>query len=460
MKKIKLLIFIFIFLISACSTQTAAPTQQTAATKSAATKTPSSAAPTAESGTRLKVNEDALQGLQVTVWTPWYGIEASLFDTLAAEFNSTNEWGIQIASQHQVNYSNLYETVTAALPTADRPDLAIALPEHALDWNEDGFVTDLSAYTSDPKFGFQSQDFPSVFWDQDLAGDIRAGIPAQRTASVLLWNESWAGEIGFDSVPQTPEDFSKQACKAQMTLKLDASAENDFMGGWVVDTQPATAYAWMLAFGGSVLEGDSYRFLTPNNIDSFRFVRELSEAGCAWQTTTETDPIPAFVNREALFISVSLQDLPSVARAFAAANNNDVWKAIAYPGLEQDALFVYGSSYVILNSKAEEQLAAWLFVRWMLENEQDARWVETTHLFPLRTSTMNLLADYEKTHPQWKQAVDLLPQGTGQPQASSWRKVKTMLGDGFRHMYRVNTPSGQVAAILAQMQNTANDLSK
>jgi hypothetical protein len=35
-----------------------------------------------------------------------------------------------------------------------------------------------------------------------------------------------------------------------------------------------------------------------------------------------------------------------------------------------------------------------------------------------------------------------------------------MLGDGFTHMYRVNVPSGQVAAILAQMESISRDLSK
>lgn len=121
---------------------------------------------------------------------------------------------------------------------------------------------------------------------------------------------------------------------------------------------------------------------------------------------------------------------------------------------------VYGSSYVVLNSTDAEQLASWLFIRWLTDSKQDARWVEATHLFPLHTSTIELLGDYEKTHPQWKQAVEQLPNGKLQPQLASWRTVKIMLGDGFNHMYRVNTPSGQVAAILAQMETMAKDLSK
>jgi ABC-type glycerol-3-phosphate transport system substrate-binding protein len=173
------------------------------------------------------------------------------------------------------------------------------------------------------------------------------------------------------------------------------------------------------------------------------------------------DAITAFTSRQALFITASLQDLPSVARAFADSKSRDDWKVVAFPGAnDDDALVVYGSSYVILNSTDAKQLASWLFVRWLLENEQDKRFVEATHLFPLRTSTLDLLGDYKKSHPQWAEAVDLLPNGELQPQLASWRKVKVMLGDGFDHMYRVNVSSGQVAAILAQMESLSRDISE
>ena len=292
-----------------------------------------------------------------------------------------------------------------------------------------------------------------------MSGDMRVALPAQRTARFLLWNKTWAGELGFDSSPAAPDDFRQQACRAQKSMLNDASAENDFMGGWIVDTEPMTAYAWLLAFDGGVVEGNNFRFLAPHNIDALKFLRELSENQCAWQVN-ETDPLTAFATREALFITAGLEDLPTVARAFASANSTDTWDVIAYPGANQDAFVVYGSSYVILKSTGQEQLAAWLFIRWLLEKEQDKRWVETTHLFPLRSSTLDLLADYKKTHPQWVQAIELLPDAQIQPQLAMWRKVKVMLGDGFAHMYRVNLPSGQVAVILTQMDSIVSELSK
>lgn len=454
MKKIISLLFITSIILSACN-QSVISTAEATATQESGSNTPE-AESTVEAASRLEVNEEALNGLEITVWTPWYGIESSLFDSFVKDFNEQNEWGIVVSAQSQINFANIYDTVTASLPTIDKPDLVIALPEHALTWYADGVVTDLTPYVEDPKYGIDSSDIPFAFWNQDVTSEARVAVPAQRTARFLLWNETWAGELGFDSAPINADDFREQSCGAHQSMTKDESAQNDFAGGWIVDTEPITAYAWLLAFQGGIVEGDGYRFLTPNNIDAFKFIRELSENACSWQVT-ETSPSTAFVNREALFITASLEDLPDVARAFASANNNDKWKVIPFP---DETLVVYGSSYIILESTEEEQLGAWLFVRWLLDNKQDARWVETTHLFPLHTSTVDLLGDYQKTHPQWAQAVELLPLGELQPQAASWRTVKVMLGDGFAHMYRVNVPSGQVAAILAQMESLARDLNE
>jgi ABC-type glycerol-3-phosphate transport system substrate-binding protein len=301
-------------------------------------------------------------------------------------------------------------------------------------------------------------DIPFAFWNQDISGAARVALPAQRAARVLLWNQTWAKELNIKSAPASADDFRSQACRAHDSMKKDEFAENDGMGGWIVDFEAMTAYSWMLAFDGGALEGDHYRFLTPENMDAFKFLRELAESNCSWQGTS--DPIASFANREALFITAGLSDLPEVTRAFASLDNRDEWRALPFPNEDDGVIAVYGSSYVLLKSTPEEQLAAWLFARWLLDTEQDARWVEATHHFPLRNSTLSLLGDYEGTHPHWKQAVDLIPFGELQPPLGSWRTIKVMLGDGFEHMYRVNVSSGQVAAILAQMEATAKELNK
>ena len=77
---------------------------------------------------------------------------------------------------------------------------------------------------------------------------------------------------------------------------------------------------------------------------------------------------------------------------------------------------------------------------------------------------MNLLADYSASHPQWAEAVKLLPDGANTPKLASWRPVRTMLEDGFRDMFDTirhpDLTDGQVPLILKRMDDTAQDLNK
>lgn len=412
-------------------------------------------------GSNLQPLEPRLKGLTVRAWHPWFGTEASLFESMVAEFNQQNQWGIQVQAMGQVSYGVLFERMKEAATGGDRPELVIGLPEQARTWDRDGYVADLTPYLKDPTYGWSEEevrDFPAPFWLQDAAGDRRLALPFQRTARFLLWNKTWAAELGYPEAPDTPDDFRTQACKATQTLTTDMVTDNDGMGGWLIDTEAMTALSWMQAFEGGVMEGDDYRFLTPNNIRAFTFLRKLQEDGCAWMAAPEADPLAAFASRRALFMTASLEQFPEISRAFAANGSTDQWVPLAFPGVTKDALVVYGSSLVMMKTSREAQLATWLFMEWLVSKENDARAARSTGLFPLRTSTVDQLGDYAASHPQWKMAVDLMPEGNIQPQLASWRTVRVMLGDGFTQMFRVSLPSGQVPAILAQMESTSHDL--
>ena len=448
-----------------------------AATFAACAPTPLTATPpqfTEEAQTRVTpsltsapvntVSADAvsLNGVTIMVWHPWFGVEASLLETQVAKFNSSNEWGISVLTSSQSNYTELFNNVTGALAAPEKPNLVIGLPEHALYWDERNGVVDLTPYVTDPKWGLSEADiadFPSVFWKQDQVGVKRLGLPAERTTRLIFYNETWARELGFTAPPTTPEDFQKQACAANKALRANNDSKDDALGGWYVDADPMTPLSWMLAFGGGAQEGESYRFLTPGNIEAFRFVKTLFEAGCAWQSASAI-PTDEFAARHALFISGSLEDFSAQSRALNTLASADQWTVLPFPGKASETVVVYGSSFIMLPSTEAEQLATWLFVRWMLSPENQADWVQTTGLFPLRNSTMTRVADYAATHPQWVDAVKLLPYGQGTPQLASWRQIRVALGDGFDFMFRINLPVGQVATILAQLDTAVKDLTK
>ncbi|MDK1028494.1 MAG: extracellular solute-binding protein [Anaerolineae bacterium] len=450
-------IFLIIFLISACTPINAEVSgsefAETVVPK--ATKTP---IPVSKLGVEL----EALNDLVIDVWHPWYGTPASLFESQVEDFNESNPWGIRVQASSLSNYTELYAQASAAVHGPNRPDVVIGLPEYAIEWRQQKAVLDLNPYVSDPLHGLSATeitDFPSVFWKQDQVGDERLGVPAQRTARFLVYNQTWAKELGFKRPPTNAEEFQEQACKANKSMLLDEDLQNDGLGGWLIDTHYITNISWLLAFGGGAQEGASFRFLRPENIKATRFIKGLAEEDCAWQSNDE-NPLNHFVDRSALFATASMEDLPDLARGFAKAGSRDKWTVLAFPGSERSVLVVYGASYILFQSDDPDQLAAWLFVRWLLSSENQAHWVNSAGLFPLQASTISLLADYEAGHPQWADAVKLLPQGQITPQLAEWRTVRVALGDGFNFMFRVDTPVGQVPAILAQLDAIVRDLNE
>ena len=457
-------LFSTFFIFSACTPSL--PSQASTSTPPPnATENPSETHTPVPAVSSLKVEKEALRGVQVKLWHPWFGAEASLIDSQVAKFNTENEWGIVVSAESKTNYTELFSQTEAALKDATYPQIVIGFPEHALEWQD--HVVDLTPYASDPFYGFnpsEISDFPTVVWDQDDVDGKRFGMPAQRTARFLFYNQSWARELGFDSPPATSSEFEQQACAAHKALGSDEDPNNDALGGWLIDTNAMTPLAWMLAFGGGVQEEKGYRFLTPGNIAAFKYVKVLQQKNCAWVASPDLPASDRFASRQALFATASLEDLPDQARAFTAANSRDEWTVLKFPGDEHDALVVYGSSFIMFESDDVTQLASWLFIRWILSPENQARWVQSTGLFPLRDSTMNLLADYSASHPQWREAVKLLPDGANTPQLASWRLVKIMLEDGFRDMFDTirhpDLTDGQIPLILKQMDDTAQDLNK
>lgn len=453
-------VFCLLFLLSACApaSETVTPPEVTREANATETVTP---APTYVPVSTLDVEAESLRGVVIMAWHPWFGTEASLFETQVADFNSTNEWGITVLTAGQSNFSELFNNVTASLAAPDKPQLVIGLPEHAQFWNERSGVADLAPYVADPIWGLSADEIASyspVIWEQDLAGDARLGMPAQRTTRLMFYNLSWARELGFDATPATPEEFREQACAANETFRANDDTTDDAFGGWLVDTDPMTALSWMMAFGGGVQEGESYRFLKNENIAAFRFPKTLFEDGCAF-TQTDTSAIDAFANRRALFVTGGLEDIAAQSRAFLLLANADEWTLIPFPG-ETQTMAVYGSSFIVMPSDDVKQLASWLFVRWMQKAENQARWALTTEMLPINSLTLDLSSDQARAYPQWMEAVKLLPSAQGTPRLATWRVIRLVLGDGFEYMFRVNMPVGQVPVILADMDRAVGDLVK
>jgi multiple sugar transport system substrate-binding protein len=439
------------------------------ATMNAATGT-AIAAPTTTPVPAIGLAPALLHDVRIQVWHAFSGKSAEIFTSRLARFNSINEWGIIVDQAWQGDYPSLLEAVNTALDDGPRPDLVIALPEQTLAWDASGAVVDLTPYIADPDWGLASSevaDFPSVFWRQDEVNGRRLGVPAERSARYLFYNLTWARELGFNSPPVTADDFSEQACAANATFRANASEQDDGYGGWIVDADWQTVHPWLLAFGGNINHGGDYLFQTDPNLAALEFLKTLKDDACAWMAADPESPFAThpgpfyeqFAGRSALFITGDLAEAADFSAALTRLGSTDEWTVIPFPGPEAQAVTVYGPSYTLLESTPERQLAAWVFVRWLLSPGNQADWVTATGSLPLRTSTVDLLAGYQSVHPQWAAAVDLLPLAHGVPQRADWRTVRYVLADGTLSIFRMDVPLAQIPDVLAEMDATAAEIS-
>ena len=283
------------------------------------------------------------------------------------------------------------------------------------------------------------------------------GLPAQRSARFLFYNQTWAHELGFANPPTTAEEFRQQACAANASFLKDRDTTNDGYGGWIVDPNWQTDYSWLLAFGGGLVDGSAYTVRTDPNLAALQFIKGLFDKHCAW-LSTEPTPFDSFARRSALFISADLGALPDQIEAMTRLKNPDGWTLLPFPGTHAGVEVTYGPSYSVLKSTPEKQLAAWLFSRWMLSQQNQARWVETTGLFPLRNSVLDIIGPYRSAFPQWDAALASLPLAQGVPQLASWRKVRYVIEDGVNVLFQENLPVDKLPDLLTEMDATVQEL--
>jgi multiple sugar transport system substrate-binding protein len=408
----------------------------------------------------IVVDPAALRGVTIQAWNAFADPAYDLFISQIAQFNSDNQWGILVKPSGYGDYTTLFDSMNTALGSGQSPDLVAALPEQTLAWNALGAVVDLKPYLGDPQWGLSTgerADIPSIFWAQDNVNGKQLGIPAQRSARFIFYNETWAQALGFANPPTTADEFRQQACAANASFQKDTDPKNDGYGGWIVDTDWQTTYSWLLAFGGGVADGGAYGFRTDPNLATLKFIKGLFDSHCAW-LSTEPTPFDSFARRSALFISGDLAELPAEKDSMTRLKNSDQWTVIPFPGPAESQLVVYGPSYTVLKSTPEKQLAAWLFARWMVSPENQSQWVEGTGLFPLRNSVLAMIGPYRSASPQWEAAEGYLSKGQTVPQLASWRKVRYVLEDGMIVLFQENLPVNNLSALLDEMDSMAQGL--
>lgn len=476
-------IVVSILLLAACSSGSTSIPATGTSIAGQASLTPGTALPVSRTPTQpthtptpqetLDLTDEDLRGTVIHFYHAWSGESGKVIRQLVDEFNLSNRWGIVVVPVMHSSYDELNEELDISLAQRNPPDLVATFLHQALSWNLVGGLVELDRYVNDPNWGMSSDeqaDFYPVFWEQDILAEKRLGIPAQRSGQMLYYNRSWAEELGFDSQPSNTEAFAEQACASLEAVRADEDPANDNLGGWIIADGDRPDYSamltWIESFGGKIFQTSAnpssarspYRFDTSQVEDAFTYMRGLYDDGCA-RFAAESYPEAEFAARGGLFSTGSIMGIPSQEAAFTQAGSQDEWTVIPVPAADaQPAISVYGPSFLLLPSSPEQQLAAWVFTKWLLSPENQARLVQETSAFPLRRSVLEHLSTFQRLNPQWTAAVDLLTSARSEPVLQSWDTVRWALSDASTQLFRSYFTIDQVPNLLSLLDRTAAEL--
>jgi multiple sugar transport system substrate-binding protein len=413
------------------------------------------------------VDPKNLNGITLQFWHPWSGALQGEVDAITAIFNQTNVWGIKVSVKAPGSSGALFDLLHGGLENGELPDVFASTTNQIFELqNNSGKVNNLDSYIFDSQWGLTSQeiaDYPLIFWNSAQKGGQRLGIPAQRDVHVLFYNETWAKELGFFAPPDNPVAFRQQVCAAGKANGSDQDKANDGTGGWIINTDALTLLSWMMVFSEQKLptvETESYNFNTPENQETYIYLRTLFENNCAW-ISRDLQPYNYFATRAALIYSGTLQDIARQARAQRNSGSTDQWKVIPYPaGERKPILLTSGTSYAMLKSSPEKQLAAWLFMRWMILPRNQVKIISATGLMPVNHSTSDGLIEYQNTYPQWAETLMMVPLLTEAPKLPSWRPVQNLIEDSGWQVFQTSLQAEQVADIPRQLDLMIADILK
>lgn len=458
-----LMAFVISIALAACAVKgDSTPTETIEATaQPTKTRTPTlipDSASTQSTPVHLIVDEDDLAGIVVRFVHPWSGGLAEALEDVAARFSVTNPWDIWVDVEATGGEDALLESLERDAAVGDVPGLIAAYPYQLKAFEGDVFPVNLTYYFNDETWGLSTearQDIPPVFLEQFTTDGSLMALPIAPQAAVVFYNQTWAKEIGFSSTPKDSEAFLDQSCEATFANNADKNIDNDGTGGWLVNLDPLVLASWFNAFGGDLPLDGSPGFKNKAGEEAFGYLKSAYDRGCFW-IGRQPEPYFYFANRYALSYAGRLDQIPLQMGWMQEAESADDWTAIGFPGPEGEAMLVGGPGLMVTADSPENQMAAWLFARYLLELEVQAELVQSGFTLPVRKSALALLSDFSEAYPQWAQAVDLLDEAQAVPTSEGWGVGQWLLQDALYQFLHMEIPFGsslpvELSAILEKL---------
>lgn len=358
-------------------------------------------------------------GAVITYWHEWDGQQQVGIDAVIDLFEAQNEWGITVEQVQLGSSGTVSENMSTGIVSGELPNLVgNAFIANAQNWYLDDVVVPLDAYYDDPTYGLSeeekaaiNQDFLDINRPQfaPFNGQLLAW-PVGMSATVLSVNMDMLSELGYDAPPADLQTFHDVSCAANELTTADGGD----VQGFPVRSSAFDMWSFMRAQGGVVFDTDenAYNITDENSIATLQYFQDLFNEGCAYLPDgpfVNTADFAFGLNPMAVGSSVGVPFIQGDIEESGSGIEN--WINTTVPWSEGNRTIQPSLRGVaIINGTPEENLAAWLFIKfWATNPEAQVAWTEAAQYQPYNTATREALSqEFLDANPQFTSIFEAL----------------------------------------------------
>ncbi|MBZ0301207.1 MAG: extracellular solute-binding protein [Anaerolineae bacterium] len=366
----------------------------------------------------VTIPDELPAGVTITYWHEWSQAQQETITKVITDFNQTNPYGITVEEVPLGTSGAVNDQLTTAIVSGDLPNLSGAIfITNAQSYYLDGVLVPLDAYYNDPKWGFTEEEKAdlnqSLLDINRVAGEPFNGQmliwPTGMSANVLAVNMDMLNELGYDAPPTNLQDFHDIACAAN---ELTGPNDGDVQG-FPIRIDAFDLYSYIQANGGTIYDADAgqYNFTNEGAVSTLQFFKDLNAEGCAYipdSPFANTADFAFGLNPMAMSSSVGVPFINGDIASSGSGIENWVMTTVPWSD-ENRTMQVYLRSMAMFVSSPEEQLASWLFLKYLASTDVQVAWTEGVQYQPYTYSGLEGLSeDFLNRIPQFTDVRDLL----------------------------------------------------
>jgi multiple sugar transport system substrate-binding protein len=399
-------------------------------------------------------------GVKLTYWHQYSGSQQAAMDALVAQFNATNQYGITVEAISQGGYNDLRSLMNAAIISGELPNLVAGYQNDALSYYQDDAALNLYPLVDDATWGYSADDMAKlnqgilnvdVFADE---GGAMLAWPNQVSASVEAVNMDMLKSLGFDAAPEDFDTFKAIAC---------AASQAEGTQGYPLTLGSSEWESFAASMGAKIYENGQWNFSSDEAVAAFQLFADMYKEGCAYIPEGPYQNTADFALSLNPMANTSTAGIPFISSDFETnmtENNVPVpnWLVTTTPWTDGNrTIQLYVPSIIVVPATPEEEVASFLFLKFLSTAESQVAWTTATAYFPINLDAAASLSDFEAQNPQFAEANAIIADPTvniySSPQVLSYSAVRDLVSKALAD---VTSNGKDVTTVAQQLTADAN----